>query len=358
MSTSADLPVRSASLPWPWMFLAAGGLATVSAFVGLSIRSFGRFRRRLARPGTRLDWDRHGSPDANRRARRLCEGSFVPRPGPDAGHDFSGRNHRPLQLWMFYAAVAGFDPFRAPPPNANTPMNIKVGPMAIAWLLVVPLTIVSLRGLWRQTNLPGSVETGLFLAFVFGIVLIAGKRRLAGGGRHAPLLPRRPCLRGRVRRLAGDGPDRNALCRPQHHGDASLPRHRDRDSGDEPGTVAGDPGLAPPRPSVSRVHVPQQRLSLLLPRAGSDDALLDEGLLRRRQGRRDRPAEVRGGLGQDAAGRRRGGGTSIPSRSNISGPCRSPRTSSTRIPIPSCIRSATRERSCPASSSRSVSSTR
>ena len=76
--------------------------------------------------------------------------------------------------WMLLAAVLGVDPFGRSPPNLNVPMNFKIGPMVIAWLLVVPLTILSLRTIWRDP-IPGSIESGLMLAIVCGIVVLAGR---------------------------------------------------------------------------------------------------------------------------------------------------------------------------------------
>jgi hypothetical protein len=76
--------------------------------------------------------------------------------------------------WMLLAALIGIDPFGRTPPNPNVPMNIKSGPMLIAWLLVVPLTIHSLRTMWR-VPLPGSVETGLVLVVACLSVVIAGR---------------------------------------------------------------------------------------------------------------------------------------------------------------------------------------
>ena len=76
--------------------------------------------------------------------------------------------------WMLLAAVLGVDPFGRTPPNHNFPMNFKIGPMVITWLLVVPLTIASLRTLWRAP-IPGSIESGLMLALVCGTVVVAGR---------------------------------------------------------------------------------------------------------------------------------------------------------------------------------------
>jgi hypothetical protein len=76
--------------------------------------------------------------------------------------------------WMLFAALIGVDPFGRNPPNLNVPMNIKVGPILIAWLLVVPLTIQSLQTLWRAP-IAGSVEKSLVLVAACGCVLIAGR---------------------------------------------------------------------------------------------------------------------------------------------------------------------------------------
>jgi hypothetical protein len=76
--------------------------------------------------------------------------------------------------WMLLAALLGIDPFGRNPPNPNVPLNIKVGPMLIAWLLVVPLMFASLRTIWRAP-IPGSVETGLMLAIVCGTVVVVGR---------------------------------------------------------------------------------------------------------------------------------------------------------------------------------------
>jgi hypothetical protein len=75
--------------------------------------------------------------------------------------------------WMLLAAVLGIDPFGRVPPNHNVPLNFKIGPMVIAWLLVVPLTFLSLRTIWRAP-ISGSIESGLMLALVCGIVMMAG----------------------------------------------------------------------------------------------------------------------------------------------------------------------------------------
>ena len=76
--------------------------------------------------------------------------------------------------WMLLAAILGIDPFGRNPPNLNVPMNIKIGPMVIAWLLVVPLTILSLRTIWRGP-ISGSIESGLMLAIVCVTVVVAGR---------------------------------------------------------------------------------------------------------------------------------------------------------------------------------------
>ena len=76
--------------------------------------------------------------------------------------------------WMLLAALLGIDPFGRNPPNLNVPMNIKAGPMVIAWILVVPLTVQSLRTMWRAP-LAGSVETGLVLVIACIAVVVAGR---------------------------------------------------------------------------------------------------------------------------------------------------------------------------------------
>jgi hypothetical protein len=76
--------------------------------------------------------------------------------------------------WMLLAAILGIDPFGRNPPNLNSPMDIKIGPMVIAWVLVVPLTLLSLRTIWRAP-VPGSVETGAMLMVVCGIVVLVGR---------------------------------------------------------------------------------------------------------------------------------------------------------------------------------------
>ena len=79
-----------------------------------------------------------------------------------------------LFSWMLLAAILGIDPFGRTPPNLNVPVNIKMGPMLIAWLLVVPLTIASLRTMWRAP-VAGSLETGLMLVIACGTVVVVGR---------------------------------------------------------------------------------------------------------------------------------------------------------------------------------------